>query len=169
MKRPRACLTGDTMAKRKPSLWHQAVGRLNKLSAYSQSRHEAKREHWEATGQKTWSHSTGRIHSYGTRDAYQQQLRSYIRWVREEHGIKTLVELDARSRELGAAWLREQLEAGRSPNTVQTQRAALRMFHSDRSITESVRMPIRHREEIIRSRGEVAPWTENFSQLITRS
>lgn len=77
-------------------------------------------------------------------------------WVRQEHSVRDLAQLDARAQELGTAWLQTQLEAGRSASTLQTQRAALRMFHGDRSVAESVQMPTRHREEITRSRGEAA-------------
>jgi site-specific recombinase XerC len=169
------------MAKR-ASLSHQVIARLNSLAAFGVSRHDmkkAQREALRAAGQPVrWAHSTGRIHSYATYEAYKQHSMAFVKWCRDQYGIRDLAQIDARADELASAWLEAQKAAGYSPYTLQTQRAALRMFYRGsgaseaevRALAERVEIPIRHREEITRSRGPVAMdkdfCAQNWTQLI---
>jgi len=143
-----------------PSVIQAAIQRLNGLRAYGVSRHELKieqRDELRAEGQPiAWSHSTGRIHSVGTANTYQRHVLNYCAWARDTYGIHRLEQIDASAPELAAEWLQSHVDAGDSPYTVQMQRSALRMFHSDRTLGQDVVIPRRRRTEIQRSRREVA-------------
>ena len=145
---------------RHPSLIQEALRRFDTLKAFGTSRHELKTEQRKAhraAGEPTsWSHSTGRIHSFGTADTYKRHSLAYCSWARAAYGVHHLAELDTRAVELVSLYLRLQLEAGKSPYTVQMLRSALRMFHQDRSLGKDVAIPRRRREDIRRSRIETA-------------
>ena len=145
---------------RHPSLVHEVLCRFDTLKAFGTSRHDLKAEQRNAlrvAGKPTsWSHSTGRIHSFGTADTYKRHTLAYCSWARAVHGVHHLADLDARAAELVPLYLRGQLEAGKSPYTVQMLRSALRMFHQDHSLGGEVAIPRRRREDIRRSRGETA-------------
>lgn len=116
------------------------------------SRYEAKQT-LRASGEHPWAFSTGRIHSFVTRTVYQRHTLHFINWARQEYGINRLDRLDARADELATAYLSLHITASYSPYTVQAERAALRMFFSDRNLAGSIRLPPRRRENITRSRG----------------
>lgn len=139
------------MAKR-PSLIRECQLRLDSLMAIGQSRHEAK-ERMRESGQSLWAATTGRIHSYGTREAYQQQVMQFAQWARENHGVRHLSDLEARSDELAEKYLQQQRdESGWRPTTLRTARSALRLFFGERGLAADVDVGTRHREEIVRSR-----------------
>jgi integrase len=141
---------------RHPSLLYQALERLDSLRAFGVSRHELKAEQraaLRAQGLPTaWSHSTGRIHSFGTAETYKHQVLTYCEWARAEAGVRHLEELDRRAPELARTWLERQIAGGKSPYTVQMSRSALRLFHRDRTLGAEVAIPRRRREAIRRSR-----------------
>ena len=141
---------------RHPSLLYQALERLDGLRAFGVSRHALKAEQradLRARGLPTaWSHSTGRIHSFGTAETYKRQVLAYCDWARAEAGVRRLEELDCRAPELVRTWLERQIAGGKSPYTVQMSRSALRLFHQDRTLGVEVKVPRRRREAIRRSR-----------------
>ena len=144
---------------RHPSLIYQALERLDGLRAFGVSRHALKAEQradLRARGLPTaWSHSTGRIHSFGTAETYKRQILAYCEWARAEVGLHRLEELDRRAPELVRAWLERQIAGGKSPYTIQMSRSALRLFHQDRTLGAEVKVPRRRREAIRRSRFPV--------------
>ena len=77
-------------------------------------------------------------------------------WARDTYGVKRLEDLDARSGDLAAEWLQKHVDEGKSPSTLKTERAALRMFFDNRSLAREVDLPDRARESITRSRGPAA-------------
>ena len=135
---------------RHPSLIYQALERLDRLRAFGVSRHDLKAEQradLRARGlPTTWSHSTGRIHSFGTAETYKRQVLAYCEWARAEAGVCRLEDLDRRASELVRTWLDRQIAGGKSPYTVQMSRSALRLFHQDRTLGAEVKVPRRRRE-----------------------
>jgi integrase len=101
----------------------------------------------------TWSVSTGKIHSYKTRATYQEQTIRFAKWVRQHHQIISLAQLDPRADELATAYLQQQAASGKSPYTLQTERAALRLFFDNHALAATVMIPRRERARITRSRG----------------
>jgi integrase len=116
-----------------------------------ESRFEAKKARREA-GERLWAFSDGKIHSHGTRNAYQQHVMAFIQWARSNHGVRRLSILDERADELATEYLSERLVAGKSPYTLQAERSAFRIFFDNRLLAESVVIPERKGENITRSR-----------------
>lgn len=120
--------------------------------ADGESRFQAKKALRES-GEHVWAFSTGRIHSFVTRSVYQRHILRFINWARQEHGINRLDHLDKRADELATEYLNGHITDNYSPYSLQTERAALRMFFSNRDIAGAVLLPARQRQNITRSRG----------------
>lgn len=142
------------MSKRK-GIIYAALQRLHAMMALKESRYEAKKAR-RAAGERVWSFTTERIHSLTTRGVYQQHILAFVNWARDTYHVTHLEQLDERADELVTAYLTHHIAAGRSPYTLQTERAALRMFFHNRSLAATVTLPARKREQIRRSRGPVA-------------
>jgi integrase len=136
-------------------LVYAVIERLDSLMAVGESRRAAKLEIRARDG-ATWTVSDGKIHSYITRDNYQQHVIDFAKWSREHHGTKQLEQLEARAGELAPEYLRERLAAIKSPYTLQKERAALRLFFNQRDLANDVPIPKREREKITRSRRPAA-------------
>ncbi len=134
-----------------PSLIHFVIKRLDSLMAIGISRHQEKIAIREATEEKSWKVSVGKIFSHTTRKVYQQQVLAFIKWVQATYQITRPACLDERADELVCEYLRKGIAEGRSPYTLQTQRSALRLFFGWQ-IASSVDLPKRKREAITRSR-----------------
>jgi integrase len=134
-----------------PSLIHFALTRLDSLMAIGSSRHQAKIALREASEEKPWTVSTGKIFSHSTRKTYQQQVLAFINWVKATYQINRPAHLDERADELVAEYLRKGIAEGKSPYTLQTQRSALRLFFGWQ-VAASVELPRRTQEAITRSR-----------------
>ena len=130
------------------------------MMAIGESRYEAKQQAREAAreagSEKVWAFSTGKIHSYKTRMTYQEHSLRFVNWVRDTEGIRDLATLDPRANELASRYLQQGIDAHKSPYTLQTERAALRMFFGDRSLAGDVALPVRAGKDITRSRGAAA-------------
>ncbi len=160
-------------AAHRKSIVRETIERFDTKMAIGESRRDAKIALREEGG-PTWSVSTGRIHSFKTRSSYQEQSIRFVKWVREEYHIISLAQLDPRADELATAYLQQQLAEGKSPYTVQVERAALRLFFGNRALASTVAIPRRERANITRSRGpkqhdrhfQPANWPElvNFAQ-----
>ena len=129
--------------------------------AIGESRYEAKRlaraeARRAGTLKEFWSFSTGKIHSYKTRQTYQEHTMRFIQWAREAQGVRHLEDLDPRANELASQWLQLEIDKGQSPYTLQTERASLRMFFGDRQLANSVELPKRRGVNITRSRVPAA-------------
>lgn len=140
------------MSAHRKSIIKQALDRLDEKMAINESRGQAK-EAARTAGDYQWAFTTNRIHSFKTRSTYQEHTLAFITWARVTFAIKSLEQLDTCADELVTAWLQQQLAENKSPYTVQTQRSALRLFFSDRSLAAAVTIPRRAREQITRSRG----------------
>jgi hypothetical protein len=134
------------------SLIKEIVERLDSLMAIGESRGEAK-EKARAVGEKTWAFSTGKIHSFKTRQVYQEHAIRFGKWARATYGIKQFADLVTQADDLASAYLRKNLDEQKSAYTLQTIRAALRMLFGNRQLAQSVELPKRQRKHITRSRG----------------
>jgi integrase len=136
------------------SIIKEAIDRLEGLMAIGESRREAKQA-IRASGERVWAFSTGKIHSFKTRSVYQEHVLRFINWCRDIHQVKSLEDLDVRADALACQYLTEQMQANKSPYTLQVERSALRLFFDNRSLAQSVTLPRRARSHISRSRGPV--------------
>jgi integrase len=131
------------------------LDRLDGLMALEQSRGQAK-EQARLAGTKTWAFSTNKIHSFKSRQTYQEHALNFVTWARDIYGLKQLAFIDERARELTAEYLQMRVDEGKSAYTLQVIRAALRMVFSDRTLMQEVELPKRARSQITRSRGKKA-------------
>ena len=139
-------------ATHRKSIVREALDRLDEKMAIGKSRHDAKLALREEQG-PTWSISTGRMHSFKTRGVYQEQTVRFIKWARTTHQMISLAQLDPHANDLATEYLQHQLAEGKSPYTLQVERAALRMFFDNRQLAANVALPRRARASITRSRG----------------
>jgi integrase len=137
------------------SIVREIIDRLDEKMAIGQSRRKAKQAA-RASGEHIWTYSTESIHSFKTRSTYQGHLVRFARWARATYQIKCLAELDARAHELASTYIQKRLQEGKSPYTLQAERAALRLLFGDRTLAQDVTLPRRARENITRSRQPVA-------------
>lgn len=135
------------------SIIREAIERLDSLMAIGQSRFRAKQAQRATSAEAGWTVSTGKIHSHTTRRVYQQHVLAFINWARTTHGITRLAWLDQRADDLVPQYLTEHVVADRSAYTLQTERAALRLFFGNWSLAATVDIPRRTRTTITRSRG----------------
>jgi integrase len=136
------------------SIVKEALDRLDDKMAIGQSRRDAKLAIREEQG-VAWSVSTGLIHSFKTRTVYQEHTIRFVKWARSTHQVLSLAQLDARAEALTTAYLQQQAASGKSPYTLQVERAALRLFFNDRALASDVAIPRRAREQITRARGSI--------------
>jgi integrase len=154
---------------KRPGLKYAAVQRLDALMAIGEKRAEAKAEA-QRQGASLFAFTDGKVHSFQTRQNYQQIVMRFLDWCRETHNIHDLTKLDERADELASLYLSERVEQSYSAWTLQTERAALRLFFQDRSLAAHVVLPQRKRENIVRSRLSVVRdkhfQPENWQSLI---
>jgi integrase len=139
-------------AAHRKSIIRETIERFDTKMATHQSRRNAKIALREESG-RAWSVSTGKIHSFKTRSTYQEQTIRFVKWVRHHHHVISLAQLDPRADELATAYLHQQLAEGKSPYTLQVERAALRLFFNNRALASAVQIPRREHANITRSRG----------------
>jgi hypothetical protein len=103
---------------------YAAIERLDTLMAIGESRRDAKVALRQTAEEPMWTVSTGKIHSYTTREVYQQHILHFIDWCRTTYGVNRLDHLDERADELACAYLKHRLQEGRSAYTLQAERSA---------------------------------------------
>ena len=143
------------MGQHRKSIVKEVIDRLEEKMAIGHSRRQAKQA-LRASGEHVWAYSTERIHSFKTRSIYQGHIVRFARWARTVHNIKNLAELDFRAIEMANAYLQHRLEEGKSPYTLQAERAALRLFFGNRTLGHEIKLPRRAQANITRSRMPVA-------------
>jgi integrase len=79
---------------------------------------------------------------------------AYLDWVKKTYHVNDHVVVDTHADEWVCHYLRELIEQGKSPYTLQTIRSALRLIFG-REIASSLELPKRKRSEITRSRVPV--------------
>ncbi len=140
-------------AAHRKSIVREALDRLDDKMAIGHSRREAKIAMREESG-PAWSVSTGQIHSFKTRGTYQEHIIRFVKWARATHHLIRLSQLDLCANDLATAYLQQRLTDGKSPYTLQAERAALRLFFANPALAATVPIPRRARTGITRSRGE---------------
>ncbi|SRR6266540_4730753 len=83
----------------RPGLGYFYLQRLESLMAIGESRHQLKQALREASAEKRWSVSTGKIHSHTTRRVYQQQILAFADWVKKTYHVSNHVVVDAHADE----------------------------------------------------------------------
>ncbi len=116
-----------------------------------ESRYAAKQARRDE-GLNAWAYSDGRFHSHGSRKTYQQHILAFIEWARDTHGVRRLELLDQRADELATDYLFERLDLGKSPDTLVTERSALRHFFDRRDLAAHVLLPERKQAQMTRGR-----------------
>ena len=139
-------------AAHRKSIVREALDRLDDKMAIGHSRREAKIAMREESG-PAWSVSTGQIHSFKTRGTYQEHIIRFVKWARATHRLISLSQLDLCANDLATEYLQQQLSQGKSPYTLQIERAALRLFFANRTLASTVKITRRERANITRSRG----------------
>lgn len=140
---------------KRASLKRQMVDALNKQARFGQSKHAAKAQERErcARDGDRWNPSRAPgIYSVKTMESYKKEAVRFTEWAKVNHGCRYLEETKAHV----SQYLKEGIDRGLSPWTLQLQRAALRKGLEDNRLGADVKMPIRHREDVIRSRGDKA-------------
>jgi hypothetical protein len=127
------------------------VQRLNALMADHQKRSKAKAEARER-GEPLTPFTTNRIHAYESRNNYQAVVMRFLNWCRDQHNLRDLARIDEEADELASLYLLQRIEQEKSAWTLATERSALRMFFQSRTLTDSIELPERRREDIKRSR-----------------
>ncbi len=157
---------------RQPSIIFEACARFDVLKAIGVSRYHLRRRMRADAARRgvrmpPLAISTGRIHADKTLDTYKGIALRYVHWARDVYGVRRLADLDDAAERLVALYLVARRDAGDSPYTLKTTRAALRMFHRPayapeereervRMLGAAVELPLRRREDITRSRAAVA-------------
>ena len=139
---------------KRPGAKYGAVQRLDALMAIGHKRSEAKAQA-QARGASLFAFTDSKIHSFETRNNYQKIVMRFLNWCRDTHDVRDLSIVDTRANELASLYLSERVEQRYSAWTLQTERAALRLFFQERSLAASVVLPQRKRENIVRSRHPV--------------
>ena len=133
------------------SIIYEAIERLDAKMALRTSRFAAKQVRREAK-ERVWAYSTEHIHSHGTRRAYQQHVLHFLNWCRDQYSLTHLAQVDARANELASQYLTERILEEKSAYTLHTERSALRLFFTQRTLAQDVTLPRRQRESITQSR-----------------
>jgi hypothetical protein len=128
------------------------VQRLDALMAAGEKRSEAKAAA-RLRGESLFAYSDGKMHAFETRNNYQKIVMHFLNWCRDQHDLRDLARIDEQADELASLYLLERIEGDKSAWTLATERSALRLFFQDRTLTDSIELPKRRRENIKRSRG----------------
>lgn len=120
------------------SLTHQVKLVLDNKLAIGQSKHLDKQN----------GGIRDKIYSWNTYRSYMKHANYFVKWVKEEHGARTLIECRPHVDE----WLTKRSEEV-SPYTQKLEASALAKVYGERT-TDFVKTGVRHRSDISRSRGE---------------
>ncbi|MBO0779360.1 MAG: site-specific integrase [Ktedonobacteraceae bacterium] len=135
---------------------YAAFKRLDGLMAIGESRREVKRAFREQCDEPLWSLSTGRMHSFKTRQKYQGVVMHFLDWCKTQRQVYRLDALEAQAEELVTAYVSERLAQGYTPATLQADRSGLRLFFGNWDLAAGVAIPPRRRQDIRYSRQPAA-------------
>ena len=142
------------MAKR-PSLIKQATDILDSLEKFRESKHEEKEKkkaEAKALGLKGWNPArVDGIYSIVTKETYRREIFTFLEWTKQFE-CRYLNESVLHA----GKYLQARIDRGDSAWTVQTVRSALRKLYQNQNLASEIKLPIRRKNEIKRSRGEKA-------------
>lgn len=139
------------MAKKK-SVERLFRNELSNRIAYGQSKHKDKQE-------LKFGQSTYKIYSFSTYNTYTKEIEQYAKWLQSEKGINKIKDI-YETEQFAKEYLQSRLDKGISVWTVKMERSALGMLYNQ---IIDIKMPIRDKKEIIRSRQEKA-YTKHISR-----
>lgn len=143
------------MAKR-PSLIKQVKDVLDSLERFGKSKHEEKeikKLEAKALGLKGWNPArVDGIYSIVTMQTYRRECIAFVEWAKKEYSCRFLDQCKT----YAGQYLVNKIDAGNSAWSVQTVRSALRKLYQNQNLASEIKLPIRRKNEIKRSRGEKA-------------
>ncbi len=141
------------MSKHK-SLKYQIRSRLNSLTRYGQSKHEAKKK------EKRKPHG---IFSLQTFKNYDRQLQLFATWAKERHNARELPELMKYADE----YMEYRKSQGLSPYTLKLDKAAIQKCFEPERFKVTAELPSRLRKGITKNRTEIKGFNmEKHSDLV---
>lgn len=143
------------MAKRQ-SLIKQVKDVLDNLARFGESKHEEKQKKLteaQAKGLKGWNPArVDGIYSIVTMQTYRRECIAFVEWAKVNYGCRYLEQCKTYI----GQYLVNKIDDGNSAWSVQTVRSALRKLYQNPDLANNVKIPIRKKNEIKRSRGEKA-------------
>jgi len=138
---------------KRPSLKKQVVDKLASLARFGESKFNAKQQAISANklaGISGWNSArTEGIFSIQTMVSYRRESIKFVSWAQARFGCKYLSDC----RQYVADYLEYKLVNQCSPWTLQHSRAAIRKLFGESHLGGELRLPIRRKNEITRSRG----------------
>lgn len=144
------------MSKR-PSLTKQIVDTLNSFARFGESKYQAKQQSIaaaKAVGIVGWNPARVEgIYSISTMKTYRKESISFANWVKQKYpSTKWLHD----ARQFAGEYLQFRMQKGDSAWTLQMVRSALRKLYQEPDLTDEIKLPLRRKNEIKRSRGTKA-------------
>jgi integrase len=143
------------MSKR-PSLKKQVCDVFKSLERYGESKFEAKEiavAITKAAGTPGWNPARlSGVYSLSTMEDYLDISIRFTDWVKAEHGSRYLEE----AKQFVPEYLQRAIDKNYSAWTIANFRSALRKLYQDPFLAEPLQIPIRHTDDIKRSRGPKA-------------
>lgn len=137
---------------------------LDSLFCPNRSRHKDKLEEINARaaiGQNSYPVRLQGIYSYETLRTYKEHCANYSEWVKETFQDLKIRDLES-AKPYFSQYLQHRLEQGDSAWTLKLIRSALKKVYQDPKLADDVNLPVRKKENIIRSRGQ-KPMDKKFS------
>lgn len=143
------------MAKRQ-SLIKQVKTVLDSLARFGESKHEEKQKKLteaQAKEMKDWNPArVDGIYSIVTMATYRRECIAFVEWAKVNYDCRYLEQCKT----YVGQYLVNKIDDGNSAWSVQTIRSALRKLYQNPELANNVKLPIRKKSEIKRSRGEKA-------------
>jgi integrase len=143
------------MSKR-PSLKKQVIDVFKSLERYGESKFEAKEiavAITKAAGTPGWNPARlSGVYSLSTMEGYMDICVRFSGWVKAQHGSRYLEE----AKQFVPEYIQSAIDKNYSAWTIANYRSALRKLYQDPFLADSVQIPIRHTDDIKRSRGPKA-------------
>lgn len=125
----------------KQNLFREAVNELKKMTAFGESKYQAKKE----------DKMDDKIFSFSTYKAYKTNALRGLKWIQEKHPeVKTL----AQARPYVSDYLRSLYDGGKSAWTIGAYTMAFNKLYRCKTKDWGITLPERKREDIVRGRVE---------------
>ena len=128
---------------------YQMHCRMQEMLCLNESRHKAKQEYKEMTGENKSNRTIG-IHSYKTYNAYKQTSIEFIRYIRQES--KEIKDISAIKEEHVIDYLKHRQDDGKTAHTISKDMAALNKLFNFKVTKADAGIKERSYKDITRSR-----------------